>query len=86
MATKKFIELQDFSKEDLLNELRETENIYNKLLFDHSVKGLDNPMKIKDVRRDISRIKTEVRKREIAAMTEQEIKGRSKIRSRRRNS
>lgn len=86
MATKKFIELQDFSNEDLLNELRETENIYNKLLFDHSVKGLDNPMKIKDVRRDISRIKTEIRRREITAMTEQEIKGRSKIRSRRRNS
>ncbi|HMQ07128.1 MAG TPA: 50S ribosomal protein L29 [Saprospiraceae bacterium] len=86
MATKKYIELQEFSDEELVNELKETESKYQKLQFDHSVKGLDNPMVIRAVRRDIARLNTEIRKREINAMTPEQISKRSKIRKRRRNS
>ncbi len=86
MATKKYIELQEFSNEELANELKETESKYQKLQFDHSVKGLDNPMVIRAVRRDIARLNTEIRKREINAMTPEQISKRSKIRKRRRNS
>ena len=41
MATKKYIELQEFSDEDLKNELVETQDQYKKLKFDHAIKGLE---------------------------------------------
>lgn len=83
MATKKYIELQEFSQEDLENELRETQDQYNKLKFDHAIKGLENPLLLKEIKRDIARMKTEVRKREISAMTPAQLAKRSKIRARR---
>lgn len=84
MASKKFLELQDFSNEDLVAELTETQAQYQKLKFDHAIKGLDNPLVLREVRRDIARLKTEVRRREMAEMTEEQLSNRSKIRARRR--
>lgn len=84
MATKKFLELQDFSAEDLAAELTATETQYQKLNFDHAIKGLDNPLVLREVRRDIARLKTEIRRREIASMDEAQLASRSKIRYRRR--
>jgi large subunit ribosomal protein L29 len=84
MATKKYLELQEFTKEDLLAELKATEADYNRLLFDHAVKGLDNPLTLRGMRRDIARLNTEMRRRELAAMTEAQVNNRSKIRARRR--
>lgn len=85
MATKKFTELQDFSDADLASELKETVQQEQKLKFDHALKGLDNPLLLREIRRDIARLKSEVRRREIAAMDENAIAKRSKIRLRRRN-
>ncbi len=84
MASSKFQELQSFSDTDLKAELATTEEQYGKLKFDHAVRGLDNPLRLTEARRDIARLKTEVRRREIDAMTEVEIASRSKIRERRR--
>ncbi len=84
MATKKYLELKEFNDADLLTELKETEAQYHKLKFDHSIKGLDNPIILKNVRRDIARINTEIRRREVANMTAEDIAGRSKIRERRK--
>lgn len=84
MATKKFLELQEFSDADLQSELKETEAQYQKLKFDHAIKGLDNPLVLREVRRDIARLRTEIRRRQIAAMPEEQLANRSKIRARRR--
>jgi large subunit ribosomal protein L29 len=84
MATKKFIELQEFTDPELLDELKQTEVQYQKMTFDHAIKGLDNPILLKEVRRDIARLKTEVRRRELAEMSPEELAKRSKIRARRR--
>lgn len=84
MATKKYLELKEFNDADLLTELKETEAQYHKLKFDHSIKGLDNPILLKNIRRDIARINTEIRSREVANMSAEDIAGRSKIRERRR--
>ena len=84
MATKKYLELKEFSDDDLLSELRETETQYQKLKFDHAIKGLDNPILLREVRRDIARLKSEVRRRELAQLSEDELADRSKIRARRR--
>ena len=83
MATKKFLELQDYTIEELTNELGQTEAQYQKLNFDHAIKGLDNPLTLREVRRDIARLKTEIRRRQIAEMSPEDITNRSKKRARR---
>ena len=84
MASKKYLELQEYDDESLRSELTATEQEYRKLKFDHSIRGIDNPLVIREVRRDVARLQTEVRRREIAAMTPEELEGRSKKRARRR--
>ncbi len=84
MATKKYLELQDYSDADLKSELENIENQYQKLQFDHTIRGLDNPLTLREVRRDIARLKTEIRRREIAAMNEEDLNGRDRLRDRRK--
>lgn len=83
MATKKFLELQEMSDADLQTEKVSTQEIYQKMKFEHAVKGLDNPISIKEVRKDIARLNTEIRRREVANMSEAQIASRSKMRARR---
>ncbi|RLD22670.1 MAG: 50S ribosomal protein L29 [Bacteroidetes bacterium] len=86
MATDKFQKLQDMSDSDLQIELTETRTQYQRLKFDHAIKGLENPIGLREVRRDIARLSGEVRKREVTQMTEAQVAGRSRIRERRRKS
>jgi large subunit ribosomal protein L29 len=85
MATKKYIELGEMSDADLKTELSQINVQYQKLRFDHTIKGLDNPVNLRNTKRDIARLKTEIRRREVAAMTPEQTAKRSKIRLRRRN-
>ncbi|MDF1694707.1 MAG: 50S ribosomal protein L29 [Saprospiraceae bacterium] len=84
MATKKFITLQGYSDEELTNEINVTEEELKKAKFDHAIHGLDNPLKLKDVKKDIARLYTEQRRRELAGMTPEQLAKRSKIRRRRK--
>lgn len=83
MASKKYLELQDFSAEELANELTETVAQFKKMKFEHALKGLENPQTLKEVRRDIARMKTEVRAREVKEMDAEALSQRTKIRNRR---
>ena len=65
MATKKYLELQEYSDADLQAELEATESSYKKMKFDHAITGLDNPLSLREVRRDIARLKTEARRRRV---------------------
>ncbi len=85
MPSKKTLELKEFTDEDLRSELSETELQYQKMKFDHATKGLDNPLLLREVRRDLARLSTEVRRRELEAMDEAGLAKRSKIRARRRS-
>ena len=84
MATHKFIELQQYTDEDLQNEINVTEEQYKKLKFDHAIRGLENPLLLKEVRRDIARLNTEKRARAMKAMTPEQLAKRSNILRRRR--
>ena len=59
-------------------------NEYQQMKFDHAVKGLANPLEIRDLRRKIARFQTEVRQRELAEMTPEQLATRSKLLARRR--
>lgn len=81
MATKKFLELSDMPQEQLESEYALTVNGYNKMKMDHAIKGLENPLTLREARRDVARLSTEIRRRELASVAPE---SRSKIRARRR--
>ena len=85
MATKKHIELSEMSDADLKTELTQINVQFQKLSFDHTIKGLDNPVVLSSTKKDIARLQTEIRRREIGAMTAEQLAKRSKIRQRRKN-
>ncbi len=84
MPTKKYIELGEMSDADLMDELKQINLQYHKLSFDHTIKGLDNPITLKNTKRDVARIQTEIRRREVIAMTPAQLAKRTKIRQRRK--
>ena len=70
MASKKFIDLQGHSDEDLSVELKEARREYQQMRFDNYTKGIASVASIRTLRRDIARINTEMRRRELAAMND----------------
>ena len=85
MASNKFTELKGFSDAELVSELENIEREYHKMQFDHASKGLENPLTLRETRRDIARVKTEIRRRELEQASPAQVAKRSKIRARRRN-
>lgn len=59
--------IKEMSSPELEKELSELKTELFKLRFSLATNGLDNPMKIKKVRKNIARIKTELRQRELKA-------------------
>jgi large subunit ribosomal protein L29 len=58
--------LSDMSEADLKARVQEDELRLKKLEFAHAISPLENPMSIRDLRKDVARLKTEIRKRELA--------------------
>ena len=84
MASNKSLELREASDADLQEQLTDSAASLEKMKFDHTVSGIENPLRLRNVRRDIARIKTEIRRRELAAMPEDQLAKRDQIRRRRR--
>ncbi len=57
--------LKDMSSPELEKELSELKSELFKLRFSLATNGLDNPLKVREVRKDIARIKTILRQREL---------------------
>jgi large subunit ribosomal protein L29 len=55
--------LRDMSEVDLKARIQEDQLRLKKLEFAHAISPLENPMSIRDLRQDIARLKTELRKR-----------------------
>ena len=62
----KIDKIKEMSSPELEKELVELRNELFKLRFSLATNGLDNPMKIKEVKKDIARINTILRQRELA--------------------
>lgn len=58
-------EIKEMTTKDLVERIgTETAN-YTQLVINHSISPLENPAQIKQLRRDIARLKTELRQREL---------------------
>ena len=62
----KINKIREMSSPDLVKELGELNSELFKLRFSLATNGLDNPMKIKEVKKDIAKIKTVLTQREIS--------------------
>ena len=62
----KMNKIKEMSSPELEKELSELRTELFKLRFSLATNGLDNPMKIKEVKKDIARINTILRQRELA--------------------
>ncbi|MBP9991379.1 MAG: 50S ribosomal protein L29 [Bacteroidales bacterium] len=58
--------LKEISTAELKEKLETERDMYQKMLLSHAVSPLENPNKIKESRKTIARILTELRAREIA--------------------
>ena len=61
----KINKIKEMSSPDLEKELGELKSELFKLRFSLATNGLDNPMKIKEVKKDIARIKTILNERKL---------------------
>jgi large subunit ribosomal protein L29 len=57
--------LSDMNEADLKARIQEDELRLKKLEFAHAISPLENPMSIRDLRKDVARLKTALRKRQI---------------------
>ncbi|MPL73390.1 50S ribosomal protein L29 [bioreactor metagenome] len=59
--------IKELSTSELQERLAVDKIQLNKMKINHAVTPLENPNKIKEARRDVARIKTELRKRELGS-------------------
>lgn len=70
----KINKIREMSSPDLEKELGELKSELFKLRFSLATNGLDNPMKIKEVKKDIAKIKTVLTQRELNGGKDVEVK------------
>ncbi|NLN65005.1 MAG: 50S ribosomal protein L29 [Clostridiaceae bacterium] len=58
-------ELREKNMTELTQELQELKSELFKLRFQHATNQLDNPIKLKNVKRNIARVKTVIREMEL---------------------
>lgn len=55
------------NEQDLNAKIKEDELRLKKLQFAHAISPLEDPMTIRNLRRDVARLKTELKKKELEA-------------------
>ena len=67
MANQKAAEVRDLADDQLIQRLAETKQELFNLRFQHVTGQLDNYSRLQQLKREIARVNTELRSREIAA-------------------
>jgi len=57
--------IQGLNDQDLAARIKEDELRLKKLEFAHAISPLENPMSIRNLRRELSRLKTELKKKQL---------------------
>lgn len=84
MASEKMKDFKEMSMDELKENLTQMETEYIDTEFDHVSMGLENPLILRQMRRDIARVKTLIRQQELTEMSPELLAKRSKIVHRRR--
>lgn len=62
-------EIRELTDKELIERIDNEENYLQKLKLSHAISPLDNPNKIKEVRRNVAKLKTELRQRQLTGQT-----------------
>ncbi|HHU99751.1 MAG TPA: 50S ribosomal protein L29 [Bacteroidales bacterium] len=62
-------EIRELSNQELLERIDNEKTALVRMRLNHAISPLDNPQKIKESRKTIARLMTEMRKREISKKT-----------------
>jgi large subunit ribosomal protein L29 len=62
----KTAEIRELTTKEIAERIDAEKTVLIKLKMNHAVSPLDNPMKIKHTRKDIARMMTEMRKRQLS--------------------
>ena len=62
---KKGLELNELTVQELQDKLKDERTSLTKLGFSHTVSPIENPMQLRSKRKEVARILTELRKREL---------------------
>jgi large subunit ribosomal protein L29 len=73
----------EMTEEALESQLATLEADGQKMKFEQAIRGIADNSQFKKMRQETARILTELRKREIAEYTPEDLEGRSRIRARR---
>ena len=65
----KISEIRELSTSDLIERLDSEKTMLVRLRLNHAISPLDNPQKIDQTRKNIARLMTELRSRELSAKT-----------------
>lgn len=60
-------DLSKLSTEEVLSAISESEQRLKKMMFSHAVTPIENPMNIRNLRREIARLKTQHRKLQLGS-------------------
>jgi len=58
-------QIKELTQDELKDLLVEETQVLAKMVFNHTVSPIENPLKIRETRRTIARMKTELRNKEI---------------------
>ena len=61
----KIAEIREIATNELAERIQTEVANYNQMVLNHSISPLENPAQIKNLRRTIARMKTELRQREL---------------------
>jgi large subunit ribosomal protein L29 len=61
----KIAEIREINTKELVERIEAEVANYNQMVLNHSISPLDNPAQIKQLRRTIARMKSELRQREL---------------------
>lgn len=61
----KTAEIKEMQTKDLVERVEAEVKSYDQMVLNHAISPLDSPAQIKKLRRDIARMKTELRQREL---------------------
>ena len=64
-------EIRELNKDELENKIKELKEELFNLRFQHAINQLDNPLRLKSVKKDIARTMTILRERELSAVSTQ---------------
>jgi len=75
----KYSEIKDLTTKELEERISEEAQAYQKLKFSHGVSGIENPLKIRGLRKLIARLHTEQRRRELVGHEDAKVEVKKEV-------